>query len=278
MTFAAVTVGETLRRARASGIDRLDAQLLLAHVLERPRSWLLAHDDDVLTSAQAAAAQEMLARRADGEPLAYLTGTKAFHRLMLQVNADVLVPRPDTEVLVDWALELLACEWPQVRRPRVVDLGTGSGAIALALKHSHPAADLLATDVSPAALAVARRNAEHLRLDATLLESDWWEALTGRRFHLVVSNPPYIAGADPHLEALRHEPAIALTPHGDGLAALRQIVAGASDHLEPGGWLLLEHGFDQAPAVQALLDAAGFLDLRTRSDLGGQSRCTGGHR
>ncbi len=275
---SAVTVDEALRRARASGVDRLDAQLLLAHVIERPRSWLLAHGDDVLTNLQVEAARELLARRAGGEPLAYLTGTKDFHRLTLQVNADVLVPRPDTEVLVDWALELLAHAWPHVRHPRVIDLGTGSGAIALALKHSHPAAELLATDVSLAALAVARRNAEHLRLDATLLESNWWQALAGRRFHLVVGNPPYIAGADAHLEALRHEPAIALTPQGDGLAALRQIVAGAFDHLEPEGWLLLEHGFDQAPAVQALLNEAGFLDLETRRDLGGQQRCTGGHR
>ena len=268
------TVADALRAAKALGLDRLDAQLLLGHVLARPRSWLAAHDDAVLNDAQGAAVDAALARRAAGEPLAYIVGEHGFHGLMLRVDANVLVPRPDTEVLVDWALELLAGR----ADPRVADLGTGSGAIALAVKHACPAAAVTATDISPAALAVARSNAERLGLAVTFELGAWWAALEGRRFDLVLSNPPYIAGADPHLPALRHEPTLALTPGGDGLDALRDIISGADPHLEPGGWLLLEHGFDQADAVQALLRDRGFSDIRTRRDLGGQPRCTGARR
>ena len=271
---AATTVADALREAKARGLDRLDAQLLLARVLVRPRSWLLAHGDAPLDPPQRGAWQTLLMRRAAGEPLAYLVGAKEFHGLALQVDANVLVPRPETELLVDWAVQQLAAM--PVPSPRVVDLGTGSGAIALAVKHAWPPARVLATDVDPAALRVAQANAERLDLKITLRQGAWWSGLGGERFDLILSNPPYIAGDDPHLAALRHEPTLALTPGGDGLDALRAIVAGAPGRLEPGGWLLLEHGYDQANAVQALLRAQGFAAIETRPDLAGQPRCTGG--
>jgi release factor glutamine methyltransferase len=190
----------------------------------------------------------------------------------------VLVPRPDTECLVDWALDLLRT-WPPKPPPRVLDLGTGSGAIAFAVAHSHPAARVSATDLSPAALAVAQANARRLHLAVDFAAGAWWQAIPGDAcFDLVLSNPPYIAGDDPHLPALRHEPLLALTPGGDGLAALCEIIGGAAAHLAPGGWLLLEHGWDQADAVAALLGAAGFEQRATRFDLEGRPRCTGGRR
>ncbi len=270
----ALMVASALIEAKAAGLDRLDAQLLLAHVLARPRTWLVAHGDAVLDAAQRDAFSALRARRVAGEPLAYLVGEKAFHGLVLQVDANVLVPRPDTELLVDWAIELLA----GTEQARVVDLGTGSGAIALAVKQARPGASVVATDISEAALAVARSNAKRLGLDVAMQRGAWWHGLDGQSFDLVLSNPPYIAGDDPHLAALRHEPTLALTPGGDGLDALREIAAGAPEHLTPGGWLLLEHGWDQADAVASLLRAQGFLDIQTRRDLGGQPRCTGGQR
>jgi release factor glutamine methyltransferase len=271
------TVAQALTRARALGVDRLDAQLIVAHRLGRSRSWLIAHDDAALDEPQSDALQAALARRADGEPLAYVLGEKEFHGLLLHVDANVLVPRPDTEVLVDWALELLA-GWARMVAPRVVDLGTGSGAIALAVKHGCQGATVLATDISTAALAVARANAQRLTLDVAFAQSAWWADLPEKRFDLILSNPPYIADGDPHLPALRHEPALALTPGGDGLAALREIVGGAAPRMTPSAWLLLEHGHDQADAVQALLRAHDFDGIATRHDLGGQPRCTGAHR
>jgi len=270
----AFSVAQALHAARELGVDRLDALMLLGEVLSCSRTWLLAHDDAELSTEQGKRLQAGFARRAAGEPLAYLLGEKEFHGLMLQVNSNVLVPRPDTEVLVDWALELLA----GMAQPSVVDLGTGSGAIALAVKHAHPAAAVLATDLSTAALEVASNNARRLALDVEFAQGSWWQALPTRRFRLVLSNPPYIAAGDEHLAALAHEPALALTPGGDGLGALCSIVAGAQAHLEPGGWLLLEHGFDQADAVQALLRGHGFAAVQTRHDIAGQPRCSGGHR
>ena len=269
------TVGQALVRARAMGLDRLDAQLLLGHQLRRERTWLIAHDDDELEAAAAAAFAQACQRRADGEPLAYLTGERGFHGLRLRVTPDVLVPRPDTETLVDWALELLRT-WPPKPPPRVLDLGTGSGAIALAVAHAQPAARLSATDLSLAALVVAQANAQRLALVVEFAAGTWWQALPGdARFDLVLSNPPYIAGDDPHLPSLRHEPMLALTPGGDGLGALREIIAGAPAHLASGGWLLLEHGWDQADAVAALLRSAGLDQVATRFDLEGRPRCTG---
>lgn len=286
MKAVAGTVGAALDQARRLGLPRLDAQLLLAHVLRQRRAWLLAHDDAPLTPAQQQDFAAFCRRLADDEPLAYLLGEREFHGLALQVNPAVLVPRPDTETLVDWALELLrppladASQAAPRRAPRtapqVADLGTGSGAIALALKHSHPAASVCAVERSAAALEVARGNAARLALSVDWLAGDWWQPLAGRRFHLAVSNPPYIAADDPHLPALRHEPAEALTPGGDGLSALAHIVAGAPRHLFDGGWLLLEHGHEQGEAVRRLLLQAGFGDVATRGDLAGRPRCSGG--
>ncbi len=272
---SAPTIAQALAAARALGLDRLDAQWLLGHLLQQTSAWLIGHDDQPLAAADAQAFDALCRRRADGEPLAYLVGQAGFHGLTLQVTPDVLVPRPDTETLVDWALDLLpALVLPQ---PQVADLGTGSGAIALAVAHGHPAARVTATDLSLAALAVAQANARRLGLPLQWAVGAWWQALAaGTRFHLVLSNPPYIAGTDPHLTALHHEPLLALTPGGDGLDALRQIIAGAPAHLHPGGWLLLEHGWDQADAVATLLAAAGFQAIGHRSDLGGHLRCTGG--
>lgn len=271
--MTAPTVVQALREARAQGIDRLDAQLLLAAALGQPRSWLLAHDDVALTPPQQRRFAAHCERRAGGEPVAYLLGEKEFHGLTLQVGPDVLVPRPDTETLVDWALELLR-QGPA--RPAVLDLGTGSGAIALAIAHGHPAASVCATDLSAAALAVARANGERLGLAVEWLQADWWAPFAGRRFDLVLANPPYVADRDPHLAALVHEPPAALTAGADGLAALRAISAQAGAHLRRGGWLLLEHGHDQAAAVQAMLGNAGFGAIETRTDLGGRPRCTAG--
>ena len=276
MSAPPATVGQALVRARAMGLDRLDAQRLLGHQLQRERAWLIAHDDAELDAPGAALFTQACQRRADGEPLAYLTGERGFHGLNLRVTPDVLVPRPDTETLVDWALDLLRL-WPPAPPPRVLDLGTGSGAIALAVVHSHPPAQVTATDLSAAALAVAQANAQRLGLLVDFKPGGWWQALPDAAcFDVVLSNPPYIAGDDPHLPALRHEPALALTPGGDGLGALREIIAGAPAHLAPGGWLLLEHGWDQATAVAVLLRSAGFDRVTTRFDLEGRPRCTGG--
>lgn len=274
----AADIAGALRQARAAGVDRLDAQLLLAHLLNRPRAWLIAHDDAALEPAVAGGYAALLARRAAGEPLAYLVGSKDFHGLSLKVDANVLVPRPDTELLVDWALELLREAFPALAHPAVVDLGTGSGAIALAVKHGHPAACVTATDASAGALGAARANAERLGLAVEFALGSWWQALGTRRFELALSNPPYIAAHDPHLAALVHEPMLALSPGGDGLDALRALVADAPDHLAPGGRLLLEHGHDQAGAVRDLLVARGFTAIGTRRDLAGHERCTGGRR
>jgi release factor glutamine methyltransferase len=260
--------------AMAQGLDRLDAQLLVLHALDRPahdRAWLLAHDTDALTPAALAALEQSALRRATGEPLAYITGHKEFFGLDLLVDARVLVPRPDTETLVDWALEILQA----TPAGAVVDLGTGSGAIALALKHTQPALQVSAVDYSADALAVALANALRLRLDVVFTQGSWLAGVQGR-FELIVSNPPYIAAADTHLAALTHEPLQALASGADGLDDLRTIITQAPPHLRPGGWLLLEHGYDQAAAVRALLVAAGLQQVQTRRDLAGIERCSGG--
>lgn len=268
------TVDEALAAARARGVDRLDAQLLLGRELGRDRSWLIAHGDAELPSDAAPRLDAALARRAAGEPLAYLLGEKEFHGLTLQVDRRVLVPRPDTEVLVDWAIELLRSAADPAAQ--VLDLGTGSGAIALALKHAVPAAQLTATDLSEDALAVARGNARRLGLDLSFAQGAWWQAVGDRRFDLVVSNPPYIAAGDRHLANLTHEPAAALSPGSSGLESVEAIVAGAGRRLTDGAWLLLEHGLDQAEAVHALLERHGFVAVATRRDLASHPRCTGG--
>lgn len=267
-----MSIAELLATAAARGLDRLDAQLLLLHALGRDahdRAWLLAHDDDPLDAAVLQRYDTAAARRLAGEPVAYLLGCKEFFGLTLQVDARVLVPRPDTETLVEWAL---ACLPPD---GAVIDLGTGSGAIALALAHARPDARVTAVDRSADALAVARANADRLGLAVQFECGDWLQCVHGR-FDLVVSNPPYIADADLHLDALAHEPRSALVAGADGLDDLRTIAASAGAHLRPGGWLLLEHGHDQAKAVDALLLAAGFTEVCSRNDLAGIARCTGG--
>lgn len=268
------TIAQALGWAQTQGLDRLDAQLLVLHAVGRAdveRAWLLAHDTDALPDAAHSTLQATVRRRATGEPLAYITGHKAFYGLDLCVDARVLVPRPDTETLVDWALEVLA-PTPGVR---VVDLGTGSGAIALALKHARPNLQVSAVDYSTDAMAVARANAQRLALEVHFLQGNWLEGVTGR-FDAIVSNPPYIAALDPHLAALTHEPLQALASGDDGLDDVRTIIAQAGRHLQPGGWLLLEHGYDQAAAVRALLADAGFADAQSRCDLAGIERCSGG--
>jgi release factor glutamine methyltransferase len=270
------TVRDGLAAAIAGGLARLDAQLLLGHVLDRDRAWLHAHDDQVLTADQLRRFRALAARRQAGEPFAYIVGRKEFHGLDLQVDARVLVPRPDTEVLVEWAIELLGRNLAAVAAPQVVDLGTGSGAIALAVRQACPNAQVTATDASAAALEVARANATRLGLTIESAAGSWWQAVQARRFHLALSNPPYIAAGDVHLAALTAEPHAALTPGESGLEALRQIAAQAPDHLETGGWLLLEHGFDQGEAVRQLLQSHGFTQVTTRPDLAGRPRCSGG--
>ncbi len=268
-----MTLRDALARAAALGVARVDAQVLLLHVLGRPgtdRAWLVTHDDDLLAPHDEARFLGLCRRRLDDEPVAYLVGEREFFGLPLAVDARVLVPRPDTETIVEWALELLR-ERPA---PRVLDLGTGSGAIALALQHARPDARVEAVDRSAEALAVARANAQRLGLPVVFRAASWFEG--AGRYDLVVSNPPYIRAGDAHLPALRHEPQGALVAGADGLDDLRAIVAAAPAHLEPGGWLLLEHGWDQATAVRALLDAAGFEDLTGRKDLAGIVRCSGG--
>jgi len=275
------TVRGALADARARGIALLDAQLLLARALATTRTALIADDDRPLAAEEQARWSAWLARRADGEPLAYLLGEKEFHGLVLEVNADVLVPRPETELLVDWAAELIGARCDAAgasTAPAIVDLGSGSGAIALAIKRLRPAARVTATDASAKALAVARRNAARTGLAIELVEGSWWAPLRARRFDVAVANPPYVAAGDPHLAELRHEPSVALTPGGDGLGALRTIADGAPDHLFAGGWLVVEHGFDQGGAARRLLAEAGLVDVETRRDLAGHERATAGRR
>lgn len=285
------TVAQALRMAGALALDRLDAQMLLLHALGRSphdRAWLLAHDDDKVAPSQLDAFRAQCLRRAAGEPLAYLIGEKDFHGMTLGVDARVLVPRPDTETLVEWALERIDAQFshrppsadkaapsPRAGVLPVLDLGTGSGAIALALKRSRPAIRMEAVDASADALAVAQANAQRLGLEVAFRQADWL-AGAGRDHVLIVSNPPYIAAGDSHLPDLRHEPHGALVSGADGLDDLRRIVQEAPSHLAADGWLLLEHGHDQADAVRALLVARGFVDVQSRQDLAGIERCSGG--
>ena len=272
-THASPSVADCMQQALKQALARVDAQILLLHALARPlhdRAWLLAHDADLLTEAQQHNWDQALQRRLQGEPVAYITGRKDFFGLTLNVDARVLDPRPDTEILVEWALELL----PPGPTGRVLDLGTGSGAVALALQHQRPAAQVTAVDASVDALAVASANAQRLNLPVKCVLSHWMDNVAGP-FELIVSNPPYVAEGDPHLAALTHEPVQALTSGPDGLDDIRQIIAQAPNRLAPGGWLLLEHGWDQAAPVQALLREAGFVQVQSRRDLSGIERCTG---
>ncbi len=271
-----MTLADSLRRAQTLGLERIDAQLLHLLALGRPlgeRAWLLAHDTDILDDSVLAKLEPLLQRRLAGEPMAYITGQKEFFGLQLHVDARVLDPRPDTETLVEWALELL----PDGPDHSVIDLGTGSGAIALALQHARPLALVSAVDASADALAVAQANAVRLRLPVHFIHSHWLRDVTGV-FDLIVSNPPYIREDDPHLDALSHEPRQALSSGADGLDDIRQILEQAPTHLEADGWLLLEHGYDQAEAVRDLMTQAGWKNVHSRQDLAGIERCTGGQK
>jgi release factor glutamine methyltransferase len=252
-------------------LDPLENRILLGHALGLTRVGLITQSERALSAAEAAHLTDLIARRLRGEPIAYIVGEREFYGLPFHVTDAVLIPRPDTELLVELALARLPA------RGRVLDMGTGSGAIAVAIAHSRPDAIVTALDVSAAALEVARANAARNQVQVEFLRSDWFTALaSGRQFDLIVSNPPYIADGDPHLAQgdLRFEPAGALTDRADGLSALRAIVAGARLHLAPGSWLLMEHGYDQAAAVRALFTAP-WTDAQSWRDLPGIERVTG---
>lgn len=268
-------------------IDALEARLLLGHVTGLSRTELITQSHRNLPPDHLDRYRALLCRRMDGEPIAYLLGEREFYGRMFRVTSDVLIPRPETELLVDLALERIdaltgatsdAGGAGGIKQARVLDLGTGSGALGVTLACERPAADVLVTDISAKALAVASGNARQLGVTVDARISDWYDALRGEQFHVIVSNPPYIAQGDPHLAQgdLRFEPRAALQSGTDGLDALRTIVAGAPDHLEPGGWLLVEHGYDQAPAVRELLHAAGFTQIASWRDLAGIERVSGG--
>ena len=269
------TINAALQEATAS-IGRVDAQAILTHVLGVDRAYLAAHPIQVLTETQDARIDAMVAQRTMGFPVAYVIGKREFYSREFEVNSDVLIPRPETETLVEHAL-------PHLRRSggtaSALDLGTGSGIVAVTLACELPGIKVTATDSSPAALAIARANAKAHKANVEFLEGEWYAPVEGRRFDLIVSNPPYVAEGDPHLGQgdLRFEPRHALTDgSGDGLDSIRRIVAGARKHLNPGGAILIEHGYDQAPAVAALLGKAGFVDLVAVKDLAGIPRVAGG--
>jgi release factor glutamine methyltransferase len=276
----APTVDQLLREghARLSAADALsEAALLLGHALQRSRAWLFAHARDSVDAASAQRYRGLLDARVHGTPVAHLLGRRGFWTLDLEVSPDTLIPRPETELLVEAALERL----PLDRPTQVADLGTGSGAIALALASERPLLSVLATDLSAAALAVAARNAAVTGLDnVRFAAGDWYAPLAGQQFTLIASNPPYIADDDPHLGLgdLRFEPRQALASGADGLDALRTIIAGAAAHLLPAGWLLLEHGWQQGAAVRELLGAAGFLAVASLRDLEQRERVSLGQR
>ncbi|MGA0586890.1 peptide chain release factor N(5)-glutamine methyltransferase [Dyella sp. KRB-257] len=273
MTEVRHALGDATRRLG----DRVDAEVLLQHVLRRPASWLLAHADDVLTLADERAFVELVRRRQLGEPVAYITGRRGFWSLELEVTPATLIPRPETERLVELALDRLAEDAPV----RVVDLGTGSGAIALSIGTERPRAKIVATDASAEALEVARRNARRLCIpNVQFVLGDWLAPLGEARVDLIVSNPPYIEADDPHLAQgdLRFEPASALASGADGLADIRRIVGDARQHLLPGGWLLFEHGWNQGEACRALLQVAGYGEVFTAQDLEKRDRVSGGRR
>lgn len=270
---ASAHAGATIRQLLAGlPLDPLENRILLCHALGLPRVALITQSERALTGDEAARLEALVQRRVQGEPIAYIVGEREFFGLPFKVGPGVLIPRPDTELIVELALERLP------RGGRLLDMGTGSGAIAVACAHSRKDAGVTALDVSEDALAIARANASANGAAVRFLQSDWFTAVGGERFHLIASNPPYIAAGDEHLAQgdLRFEPVGALTDHADGLSALRIIIAGAPEHLEPGGWLLLEHGYDQAEAVRDLLAARGFIDVQSWRDLPGIERVSGG--
>jgi release factor glutamine methyltransferase len=273
---------EVLRAAAArlhaagSSSPRADAEYLLKHVLKKDLFWMRVHEEVRLADPDEQRFNELLRRRLHGEPVAYITGSRGFWSLDLKVNASTLIPRPETELLVEFAIEKM----PLNEALRVLDLGTGSGAIALAVKTERPVSTVTAVDASLPALEVAAANADRLGLDIELLHSDWFSALQGRQFDLLLANPPYIAPDDAHVGQgdLRFEPLSALVAPDAGLRDIRRIVTTAPGHLVAGGWLALEHGYDQAAAVRGLLAENGFRDVATLLDAGGHERVSCGRR
>ncbi len=253
---------------------RRDAEILLCHCLDKDRAWLYTWPEAEVSSPEGQRYADLIAARKRGAPVAYLTGRREFWSLQLEVNEHTLIPRPETETLVEWALELELSE-----HASVLDMGTGTGAIALALANERKAWNLTAVDASEDALDVARRNGERLGLSCVSFQtSDWYAALKGMRYHLIVSNPPYIEEGDVHLSHgdLPFEPQMALVAADRGMADLALIIDGAAAHLHPGGVLLLEHGYDQATSVRSVLQSGGFASVQTRRDIAGQERVTGG--
>lgn len=264
--------GTTLAAALAQlPLDPLENRILLCHALGISRVALITQSDRQLDAAEAQRIDTLVARRSAGEPIAYIVGKREFFGLDFEVSDAVLIPRPDTELLVELAIERAPV------RARVLDMGTGSGAIAVSIAHARPDTEVTALDVSEAALAIARGNAERNGARVRFLHSDWFAAVEGEQFEMIVSNPPYIAAGDEHLSQgdLRFEPQDALTDHADGLSDLRAISQGALGHLVPGGWLLMEHGYDQAAHVRALLEQH-YTDVQSWHDLAGIERVTGG--
>jgi release factor glutamine methyltransferase len=262
-------IGELLHQAMQQlpaedANPRLDAEVLLACILRKPRSFLYSHPEHIPSRTQLARFQALLDRRLRGEPVAYLTGKREFWGMDLKVNADTLIPRPETEHLVEAALELL----PATQPVTVADLGTGSGAIALAIRRERPRSTLLAVDRSPDALRVARINSKRLRIPIRCLMADWCNGFAAQSLDMIVSNPPYVAAGDAVLKSgdLRFEPKSALSAGKDGLAAIRRLVPAAAQTLKPGAWLLLEHGYNQGEAVRELLRNAGFVNISSRQD------------
>lgn len=259
--------------ATGAGLQRIDAEFLMAHCLGKPRAWLYAHADQALDGKQIAHYADLVGRRQSGEPVAYITGRRGFWSFDLRVSPDTLIPRPETELLVEMALEYLPASRPQM----VLDLGTGSGAIALALAKERPLARIIAVDASPAALAVAEANAVELKLANILFQhGDWFAGLANQRFDVIVSNPPYIEADDAHLVQgdLRFEPRSALAAGDDGLSDIRVIVHGAPGHLNPQGWLMVEHGWRQGAVIRQLFAEAGFVAVETEQDLEQRERVT----
>ncbi|KAF0163702.1 MAG: release factor glutamine methyltransferase [Rhodocyclaceae bacterium] len=276
------SVAAALAAARVK-LPASEARLLLGHVLGRPAAWLISHDDEVLDEDALLSFASLVARRAGGEPVAYLVGYREFFGREFAVSPFVLIPRPETELLVDIALKAKVMRSGihadgAGETAKILDLGTGSGCIAVTLALEFPQARVTAVDASAEALTAARKNAERLGASLRFLQSDWFDQLVGERFDLIVANPPYIAAADPHLAAgdLRHEPEPALASGADGLDAIRRIIAAAPAHMAPGGQLWLEHGYDQAAAVRELLAAAGLSDIEQHRDLAGIVRVSGG--
>jgi release factor glutamine methyltransferase len=271
MFEAGESIAAVLRGQRVP-LPPLEVRMLLEHVTRLTRVQTITQSQRPLSAAEAQQLNTLCMRRIAGEPIAYLIGEREFYGLALQVDPAVLIPRPETELLVELALQHLPPE------ARVLDMGTGSGAIAVAIAHMRPDAKTWALDASAQALQVARRNAARHHVNVEFLQSDWYAALGEQRFDLIVSNPPYITAGNSHLAQgdLRFEPIDALTDHADGLSALRTIVAGAAQHLSAGGWLLMEHGYDQAQPVRALLEAAQFSEAQSWRDLAGIERVSGG--